>query len=354
MSAAARGESAMARATARSSRRSITISAATVIGVLQGRERPRRLDPLRAARFESSRAGRAAAQVDVCAAARGALIFGHGDGHAKLPDSRLSEWGSAPIARSLVGRRPLAVERRARNPLRGVSRVRTDAHRDRHFPLADAVEAHLWTRVALAGACDLSDTVLARSGSGVSQLLRPTRPLPALQAQEQLREPALSGRGGRLGSGARQCAEARGPQARRIAARSRTAGPGDALARCRGALLREFLRTSSDRVAADHAARGGCGPGTDPPGNAVERGEDSQSAALSRPAEVPAPAAALSCAATKRQSAARAAARARGPGACPGETAAPVRAARVYDPSGARIRCNLYGGPERQGSGARV
>jgi uncharacterized LabA/DUF88 family protein len=45
------------------------------LGVLQGWERPRRLEPLRAARFEALRAGRSAAIIELCAAARAVLVL---------------------------------------------------------------------------------------------------------------------------------------------------------------------------------------------------------------------------------------------------------------------------------------
>src|SRR5207249_5516909 len=48
-------------------------------------------------------------------------------------------------------------------------------------------------------------------------------------------------------------------QNRRIAPQGGAAGSGDLLARCCGALLREFLRGGRDVVAADRTALGGCG-----------------------------------------------------------------------------------------------
>src|SRR5437763_6146587 len=60
----------------------------------------------------------------------------------------------------------LAVEHGARDPFRGVSRVRAYARRERCLALADAVEEHPGPRVARAGACELSHAVLARSGCG--------------------------------------------------------------------------------------------------------------------------------------------------------------------------------------------
>ena len=46
-----------------------------IIGVLRGSERPRRLEPLRAARFEALRTGRSVAMIESCAAVRSVLVL---------------------------------------------------------------------------------------------------------------------------------------------------------------------------------------------------------------------------------------------------------------------------------------
>src|SRR5882762_5925649 len=96
--------------------------------------------------------------------------------------------------------------------------------------------------MACADTRNLSHPVPAGPGCGVSWFLCPPCPLPTIQGEEQLREPAVSRCGGGLGAWGCAFAEARRTQARGIAPESQTSGPGDALARCRGALPCQFLR----------------------------------------------------------------------------------------------------------------
>src|SRR6266702_16358 len=102
-----------------------------VIAVLHGRERPRRLESLRAARFEALRAGCPAAHVEFlrCGQWSGVLVLAHDHGHAQLPNSRLSEWRAASTSRELVRCLSVAVEYRSGDSLGGVSRLWTETHR---------------------------------------------------------------------------------------------------------------------------------------------------------------------------------------------------------------------------------
>src|SRR5882724_7895108 len=101
------------------------------IGVLHGRKRPRRLESLRAARFEALRAGCLATHVEFlrCGPRSAVLESEHEECHAQLPDSCLSEWRAAPTSRALVRGQSVAVEHRSGDSLGGVSRLRTEPDR---------------------------------------------------------------------------------------------------------------------------------------------------------------------------------------------------------------------------------
>src|SRR5882762_11448509 len=161
------------------------------------------------------------------------------------------------------------------------------------------MEAYRRARVAHHGARNVSDAVFARSGCGVSKLLCPPGAIPEIQAQECRREPAVSGRGNGLDARGGESAEVGIAQAGRIASPGRAAGPGDPLARCRGALPRQFLRRGGDVLDANHASRGGRGCGPDAFGDSLDRRENPQSETLSRTPEVPASAATVSCTAAE-------------------------------------------------------
>ena len=99
----------------------ITVS---IVEVLQGRGRPRRLEPLRAAPMLGATRGASGRPSRVLRRGPQGVKICHAENHAKLSDSQLPERGSAPFAGPLVRRLPVAVEYHARDPYRGVPGVR--------------------------------------------------------------------------------------------------------------------------------------------------------------------------------------------------------------------------------------